>query len=80
MGKNSRSVSELLYEYYTEENPIDTEEIRERFREINQILCKLPMQENDRIFTLVCDLCSQQERFAFLEGFRVGIRLLLELR
>lgn len=80
MGSKTRSVSELLYEYYTEENPIDTEEIRESFREIDQVIRKLSVQENDRVFTLTCRLCSQHERLAFLEGLRVGMQLLLEQR
>lgn len=72
-------ITELLYEAYTEEHPIDTEEIRAGFREINQTICKLTIQENDRVFALVCQLCTQQERLAFQEGLRVGVQLFLEL-
>ena len=74
-----RSISELLYESYTEEKPIDTEEIRAGFREINQIINRLTIQENDSVFTIVCRLCSQHERQAFLEGLRVGVQLFREL-
>ena len=73
------TISELLYECYTEENPIDTNEIRVDFQEIDNIISELSFQDNDRIFALVCHLCTQHERLAFLEGLRVGMQLCTEL-
>lgn len=69
------SILELLYQCYTEQNPIDTDEIRAGFREIDRIISGLSVQDNDRVFTLVFQLCVQHERQAFLEGLRVGIQL-----
>ena len=73
------TISELLYECYTEVNPIETDEIRADFQKINRMISGLSVQDNDRIFALVCHLCTQQERSAFLEGLRVGMQLLIEL-
>ena len=74
------TIAELLYNCYTELNPIDTAEIRGGFREIDQIIRNLSVQDNDRVFTVVCQLCTQHERLAFLAGMRVGAQLLLELQ
>ncbi|MBE6951449.1 MAG: hypothetical protein E7451_08970 [Ruminococcaceae bacterium] len=74
------TIAELLYNCYTELNPIDTTEIRGGFREIDQIIRNLSVQDNDRVFAVVCQLCTQHERLAFLSGLRVGVQLLLELQ
>ena len=74
------TIAELLYNCYTELNPIDTTEIRRGFREIDQIISNLSVQDNNRVFALVCQLCTQHERLAFLTGMRVGAQLLLELQ
>ena len=74
------TIAELLYNCYTELNPIDTTEIRRGFREIDQLICNLSVHDNDRVFALVCQLCTQHERLAFLTGMRVGAQLLLELQ
>lgn len=74
------TIAELLYNCYTELNPIDTTEIRGGFREIDQIIRNLSIQDNDRVFAVVCQLCTQHERLAFLAGMRVGAQLLLELQ
>ena len=74
------TIAELLYNCYTEMNPIDTTEIRGIFREIDQIIRNLSVQENDRVFAVVCQLCTHHERLAFLAGLRVGAQLLLELQ
>ena len=79
MGRCIQSITEMLYECYTEENPIDTEETKEGFREIDQIMNGLSIQDNNRVFAVVCGLCTQHERQAFLEGLRVGVQLFQEL-
>ena len=74
------TIAEFLYSCYSEHNPIDTVEIRSCFGEIDRIIHKLSVEENDRIFVLVCKLCTQHEQLAFLTGMRVGAQLLLELQ
>ena len=76
---DANSILEMLYCYYSEENPIDSAVIRCRFRELDSILCRLPLSDNDAIFSLTCKLCSAYEQRAFLEGIQVGMRLFEEL-
>ena len=76
---DANSVLELLYCYYSEENPIDSAVIRYRFKELDNILCHLSLADNNAVFSLTCKLCSTYERQAFLEGIQVGMRLFEEL-
>lgn len=76
---DAQSILEMLYYYYTTANPVDSGVIRCQFRELNAVLEQLPFQEEDAVFTLVCDLCTAHERKAFLDGILVGMRLFTEL-
>ncbi len=76
---NASSLLEMLYCFYTSENPIDSESIRARFESMDDILSALSLKENNEIFGLTCDLCMEYERRAFLEGLHVGVRLITEL-
>lgn len=76
---DANSILEMLYCYYSEENPIDNAIIRCRFKELDNILCRLPLTDNDAVFSLTCKLCSSYEQQAFLEGIQVGMRLFEEL-
>ena len=73
------SILEMLYCYYSDENPIDNAVIRCRFKELDNILCHLSLPDNNSVFSLTCRLCSDYEQQAFLEGIKVGMRLLVEL-
>ena len=73
-------IMELLCYYYTVENSIDNAIIRSRFREMDAILCKLSIPENDAIFRLAVELCDAYRKQAFLAGAQVGVRLVFELQ
>lgn len=73
------SLLELLYYYYTEENPIENAVIRYQFMEQDKVLNRLTVEENDLFFRITCDLCTEHARRAFVEGLRVGGRLFAEL-
>lgn len=75
----AESLMEMLYYYYTVANPIDNAVICCQFKELNDILRRLTVEENDGIFDVVSDLCTAHERQAFLEGICVGLRLFTEL-
>ncbi len=77
---DANSILEMLYYYYASANPIDNAAIRCQYKELNDILCRLSLAENDAVFSLTCDLCIAHERQAFLDGICVGIRLIEELR
>ncbi len=76
---DANSILEMLYYYYTTANPVDSAVIRCQFKELNDILCRLTLKENDKVFSLACNLCVAYERQAFLEGIHVGMRLFTEL-
>lgn len=44
------------------------------------IFCKLPCSDVDALFTTVSNLCLAYEKAAFLDGLRLGARLMYELR
>ena len=73
------SVWELLYYYYTQDNPLENAVIRCQYKALDQILDKLTTAENDQVFYLTCDLCGEYARRAVREGLQVGARLVLEL-
>lgn len=77
--QDARSLLEMLYYYYSAANPVDNAVIRCQFRELHNILCKLPFEENNAVFDLAGNLCAAHERQAFLDGIHVGIRLFGEL-
>lgn len=77
--EDANSLLEMLYYYYTANNPVDNAQIRCQFRDLDEILSKLTLAENDKVFLLASQLCIAHERQAFLEGIHVGLRLFQEL-
>ena len=75
----SKPLLELLYEIYTEYNGIENGYIRDKYRELREQYAHLSDREFDVLFDRVGSLCCAHERAAFLEGVRVGARLLAEL-
>lgn len=76
---DAESVMEFLYWHYAENNPIDSQKIRNNFAKIRQQYPHLSLEEFDPIFTTVSDLCVEHERLAFLEGLRLGVTLMMEI-
>lgn len=76
---NIHTLLELLYHCYTECNPIDNAAIRGHFADLEGILEKLTLAENDQVFYTICRICTETERMAFMEGLHVGLRLEAEL-
>ena len=76
---DTNSLLEMIYYFYTVNNPIDNGRIRCQFWELDQILSKLTLDENNKMFMLVSQLCTDYERQAFLEGIHVGLRLFQEI-
>ena len=49
------------------------------FKELDELLCALPLDDNNAVFNLCCSLCTAYERKAFLDGIQYGAQLVLEL-
>lgn len=73
------SLLKMLYMWYTEWNPINSELIRQGFCELEPYICSRSGKTNDEIIDMISLLCAEHEQVAFLEGVRVGVRLALEL-
>lgn len=77
---DANSILEMLYYFYTEENPVDSAVISCQFKELDDALSSLSWANNEKVFALVVDLCVSHARQAFLEGVHVGLRLFTELQ
>ena len=73
------TVLDQLYQAYTESHESDPLDITALFRELSEYLERLPLDTNNSIFRLTCDLCIAYERKAFLDGLQYGAHLIHEL-
>ena len=74
------TVLEQLYQAYAESHESDPPEISEGFKELEDFLETLPLDDNNAVFNLCCRLCSAYERKAFIDGMEYGANLMQELR
>ena len=73
------TVLDQLYQAYAESHESDPEEISDGFKELEEFLCVLPLEDNNAVFNLCCRLCSAYERKAFRDGLQYGAHLVNEL-
>ena len=73
------TVLDQLYQAYVEFHESDPLEIGEGFKELEEFLCSLPLEDNNAVFNLCCRLCSTYERKAFIDGLQYGAHLILEI-
>ena len=77
---DAETVLDQLYQAYAESHESDPLEISEGFKELEEFLCSLPLDDNNAVFNLCCRLCSAYEHKAFIDGVQYGAHLMLELR
>ena len=70
------TVLDQLYQAYAESHESDPPEIRNGFKELEDFLCTLPLEDNNAVFNRCCRLCSAYERKAFIDGLRYGAHLI----
>ena len=73
------TVLDQLYQAYAESHASDPVEIGDGFKELEEFLCVLPLDNNNAVFNLCCRLCSAYERKAFRDGLQYGAHLILEI-
>lgn len=73
------TVLDQLYQAYAESHESDPAEIGDGFKELEEFLCLLPLEDNNAAFNLCCRLCSAYERKAFLDGLQYGAQLMQEI-
>ena len=74
-----KTVLDQLYHAYAESHESDPQEIGDGFKELEEYLRVLPLDNNNAVFNMCCRLCSAYERKAFLDGLQYGAELILEL-
>ena len=79
-NSNCETILDQLYQAYIESHDTDPPEISNGFKELEEYLCVLPLDNNNAVFNLCCRLCSAYERKAFLDGLQYGARLISELQ
>ena len=73
------SVLNLLYEAYSECNPMADAQINAGFHELYQLMNGVPLEKMDEIINPVCFLCREHERSGFEHGVQIGMLLAREL-
>ena len=73
------TVLDQLYQAYAESHESDPSEISDGFKELEEFLCTLPLDDNNAVFNLCCRLCSAYEHKAFISGVQYGAHLMREL-
>ena len=70
---------ELLWSSYTQYNPIYNDSMKEKVERIHALTDSMPRKDSEKLFDLIFELYEENEREAFLDGLRVGVKLALEL-
>ena len=73
------TVLDQLYQAYAVSHESDPAEIRDGFKELDDLLGSLSLDDNNAVWNLCCQLCSAYEHKAFLDGLRYGACLMQEL-
>ena len=72
---------ELLYQAFTEYNSVETSEFKKAIHPLREKLRSLvdTEQDADDYMDIVFSLCAAYERQGYMEGIKVGARLMMEL-
>ena len=73
------TVLDQLYQAYAESHESDPAEIEDGFKELEDFLHTLPLEDNNAVFNLCCRLCTAYEHKAFIDGLQYGAHLMKEL-
>ena len=73
------TVLDQLYQAYAESHESDPPKIGEGFKELEEFLCTLPLEDNNAVFNLCCRLCIAYERKAFIDGLQYSAHIMQEL-
>ena len=70
------TVLDQLYQAYAESHESDPPEIRDGFKELDDLLGDLSLDDNNAVWSLCCQLCTAYEHKAFLDGLQYGAHLI----
>ena len=72
-------VLESLYELWINEDPAYDENVRQLFGRLGEWADRMGREESDRLTGVIVDLCVAYSRKGFLDGARMGGRLIHEI-
>ena len=75
-----KTVLDQLYQAYAESHESDPLEIRNGFKELDDLLGDLSLDDNNAVWNLCCRLCSAYEHKAFIDGLKYGAHLMEEMK
>ena len=73
------TVLDQLYQAYAESHESDPPEISDGFKELEEYLCSIPLEDNNTVFSICCRLCSAYEYKSFIDGLLYGAHLIKNL-
>ena len=73
------TVLDQLYQAYAESHESDPPEIRDGFKELDDLLGDLSLDDNNAVWNLCCQLCTAYEHKAFIDGLQYGAHLIQEI-
>ena len=73
------TVLDQLYQAYAESHESDPPEISDGFKELEEYLCSIPLEDNNTVFSICCCLCSAYEYKSFIDGLLYGAHLIKNL-
>ena len=73
------TVLDQLYQAYAESHESDPPEFRNGFKELDDLLGDLSLDDNNSVWNLCCQLCAAYEYKAFIDGLQYGSRLILDI-
>lgn len=74
-GLKSDSILDLLWNCYSDSNPIDDGRVRRAEAELAPVFAALAMKHSDMLSDKISELCLAYQRAAFLEGILIGVQL-----
>ena len=79
-GNDTDTVLGMLCSTYYELNcNHDTDEVKRAFDELYQAMTGKTLKEKDEVIYAACRLCSLHKQTGFIDGIRLGLRLVQEL-
>lgn len=70
---------DVLFRCYQESRNVDSTEIQAGFKNLDNVLSNLSLEDNNRVFMITCELCDRHSHEAFRSGILTGFHLFREL-
>ena len=77
---NAESILEVLFDAYNESSGFDNAVIKADFEELYRLMNGKPLKEIDEIIYAVCTLCRDHEKAGFIEGAKIGAKIMIEIQ